>query len=555
MICNTLPQKEPKTIQSQSANEQIDKDRKESQTSENEKKNQTITPNNNINSNVEGTKFNQSSGIDSNENMIEQKITTLEKKPSITNENSSLPNVDELNSNIAINNESQNNKSEKDDNNSDLSSLVNQKIDAQEIKMVKKSKMKKGDFDRKSHLSHNIEGVIFEDINEDEEYEEKKLDPDYTKNLEEINDRDSMNIKKDILKKIQNSKFNENENALNQNEINKLNQSNNLQNIKYNDINNILKRNHSTDPNAKPSTSETGKTNIMQELLRFRNINFGDHEANIVGDEQKDENKITTNKTPGSLKHHNSTPLIPSNFKEEDKEKFISFEKVEIEEDDLNQENNDKEKNTIGEKLINGTYNAGLDSEPSKNLEYIINKLKKEREREIIIKEVKEKIAKMNDDEAEFYEIAKTIKSHKSSNKDEIINEIIESNIKKYMQKGDLLESLFTTNALKNEISKKKKKAENLDSAKASNGLTNIYKQFDKELKGVIDVMEIIKDSNKSEKIKNFINCKNSALNLLTKSRYNENKEFRLRILNVAAIILILIVFLIYHFYLKNLLN
>ncbi len=122
---------------------------------------------------------------------------------------------EEENSNIAtINNESQNNKSEKEDNNSDMSSLVNQKIESQEIKIVKRAKMKKGDFDRKSHLSYNIEGVIFEDIHEDEDWDEKeKLQMLSAENVNEhskhkgsfednYNDRDSMNIKNEILKKI-----------------------------------------------------------------------------------------------------------------------------------------------------------------------------------------------------------------------------------------------------------------------------------------------------------------------------------------------------------------
>jgi hypothetical protein len=65
--------------------------------------------------------------------------------------------------------------SEKEDNISNLSGKVSQKEDTSpEIRPLNKKSKKKGiDVDRKSHVSHNIEGIIFEDVNEEDDNEEE----------------------------------------------------------------------------------------------------------------------------------------------------------------------------------------------------------------------------------------------------------------------------------------------------------------------------------------------------------------------------------------------
>jgi hypothetical protein len=81
--------------------------------------------------------------------------------------------------------------------------------------------------------------------------------------------------------------------------------------------------------------------------------------------------------------------------------------------------------------------------------------------------------------------------------------------------------------------------------------LNSNFKDIDDQFKGVVDILQNLKQNTKSEKIKTYVTCKNSAMYLLTKSRYTENKEKRLRILNVLNILLIISVFLIFHYYFK----
>lgn len=288
----------------------------------------------------------------------EQALQPQNSSNSVNNIRSESIKEEEENSNIAtINNESQN-KSEKEDNNSDMSSLVNQKIDAQEIKIVKKAKIKKGDFDRKSHLSHNIEGVIFEDINEDEDWEEKdkilsanNINDYLVKqkgSTEDVTDKDSMNIKNEILRKI-NLQTNMSNNTTNNNNYNILNYLDNnkntsknqnetyFENINFNDVNAILKRNNSVDNSAKQTELiNTSKTNIMQELLKHRNLAFvneadkkeNKNEKQIL--EFNNDNNITDS---NRLRHFNSTPIKNSAIKDSSnnqanaiKEKYITFE-------------------------------------------------------------------------------------------------------------------------------------------------------------------------------------------------------------------------------------
>lgn len=522
------------------------------------------------------------------------------------NSNNLNPNKeDEENSNIAINNESQNNKSEKEDNNSDLSSLVNQKIDNQEIKIVKKTKMKKADFDRKSHLSHNIEGVIFEDINEDEEWEEKEklnvgssnaISNAHKNSFEDIYDKDSMNIKNEILKKLNSNNQNTHNLTItqvsNQGKKNNLSEDNYFENIDFNDANviNIMRNNSLDNSKDHQNKVEVSKSKIMQDLLKHRNLPINNDKSNI-NDVIENNNK--------TLKHFNSNPIQKTNqnmFNRDNnvKEKFITFENEN--ENDNNKKNtklnnlNNKQKiddisnknNLNNEKDINGNKidpkiedNSifkdikieNLGNENTSNINYIIEKIKKERQKDMIIKDIKEKISNQSNDEADFYEVTKTIRFHKSSDKDEILKEIIQGNIKNFIQKGEILESLISLSGLKKKESEINPNKKHKHSKKHGDIMVNTIsndkkdkessispiKEFDNELKGVVEIMQGLNQTTKSEKLKSFINCKNSALNLLTKTKYSENKSFRLRVLNGITFILIIIVFLIYHYYLRHL--
>jgi len=462
-----------------------------------------------------------------------------------------------------------------------MSSLVNQKIDSQEIKIVKKTKIKKADFDRKSHLSHNIEGVIFEDINEDDEWEEKEklhstenvLNSAHKKSFEEVYDKDSMNIKNEILKKINANNNNGLKNGLSKISNSEANEENYFDKINFNEINNIIKRNNSVDNSIKEKEKfETAKSNIMQELLKHRNL----------GNIKENQNSKNLNSNPISNSDKNLTK------DNELKEKFITFENenlvsknsllqnkthVSSLKNDINKENlNWKNKNnyTIADEereIINDIKieNINESEKATSNIAFILDKIKKEKQKEILIKEIKEKITKHSNDESEYYEVARSIKMHKTADKEEILEDIIQGNIKSFIQKGEILESLLSLGGLKKKENNKEneelqfvKKQKNilnsdkLNDKKGDDYTLNTLKKFDNELTGVVELMQNLNQNTKSEKLKTFVNCKNNALNLLTKSRYSENKDLRLRIVNGIAFIFILIVFLLYHFYLRH---
>jgi hypothetical protein len=95
------------------------------------------------------------------------KNTIPEKKPKVAaNANS------EVDSPYIIEDNKSDNKS---DNISEVSGVQKPETN-HEHKVIKKTKAKKIDFDRKSHLSYPVEGIIIEDINEDDEIEEKSRD-------------------------------------------------------------------------------------------------------------------------------------------------------------------------------------------------------------------------------------------------------------------------------------------------------------------------------------------------------------------------------------------
>ena len=544
MISTTLPEKKSvvkieDNLQNRKNSQLSDNDanRKNSQLSDKDQKQNKITNNNKENSNLQNNE------------------SKIERKTSISNDNFQVGQDEEC-SNQAINNESQN-KSEKEDNNSDVSSLVNQKIENQEIKMVKKTKLKKTEFDRKSHLSHNIEGVIFEDVNEDEEWEEKDKHKNQ-KNNHHQNDHTHKNV-------VDKSKLKYCE---------KINNTENSDTIK-----DVLKRNNSSDVNSEKKI-ETTKTSIMQELLKVRNLNFST--AN------KDENN-TDNTIP--LKHSVSNPVFPKNSmtcdlneintksKNDIQEDFISFDYIntnnsnfkapEFKNEKLNNNSNKKEirieednENNISENFINDLTNMNLNSDQQSNINYIVNRIKKEKQKEQLLKEVKEKILKQSSDEEDFYEIAKTIKIHKTTEKMEILKQIFQSNMEKYIKKGDIIESLISLNGIKknfdNSTNNNQEKTsglreENNRVNKKEDIFTNIYKDCENELKNVVENMQNFKLNSKNEKIKSFIACKNTAFNVLTKKKYSHEKKVRLRIVNGMAFVFILIVFSVYHFYIKNL--
>ena len=105
-----------------------------------------------------------------------------DKKKNRTNSNLSQDGEENTNglqnNNNNTNNTGAANTNEKDDNKSDASSPLNQRIDSNEIstKIKPKPKLKKNELDRKSHLSHIIEGVIFEDVNEEDIENEDQTD-------------------------------------------------------------------------------------------------------------------------------------------------------------------------------------------------------------------------------------------------------------------------------------------------------------------------------------------------------------------------------------------
>ncbi len=502
---------------------------------------------------------------------------------------------DEENSNVAINNESQNNKSEKEDNNSDLSSLVNQKIDNQEMKIVKKIRVKKADFDRKSHLSHNIEGVIFEDINEDEEWEDKEklnigntygLNGYHKDSFEDNYHKDPIDLSNKIMKKYNQNK-DEKDGYFSNNKNTNLNKSNNsfnenyFENINFNDEKNIGNfRSNSLNDNSK---DEISNSKIMQDLLKHRNL--------PLNCEKRNEKEILGNDI-NSLKHSNSNPIPKSthnvlNRGDIIKEKFISFENDNEDDSrmkssmkkntnkDLNEKinnikyskgnfysNNDSEENNINniqEQIIfNNSKFENIDVNKAK-LNQFLERIKKEQKKDSLIKEIKTKIFELTNDEAEFYDVTKTIKFHKTSDKDVISKEIIQGNLKKILLKGEIMDSIISLSGLqKHEIEMNSKKKithlnQGINTTNENENSSKDIKEFDNELNGVFDIIQGLNLPAKSEKLKKFINCKNSAFNLLTKSRYTESKNNRLKILNGIAFILIVIVFLIYYFYLREL--
>ena len=134
--------------------------------------------------------------------------------------------------------------------------------------------------------------------------------------------------------------------------------------------------------------------------------------------------------------------------------------------------------------------------------------------------------------------------------------------MEKYIKKGDIIESLISLNGIKknfdNSTNNNQEKTsglreENNRVNKKEDIFTNIYKDCENELKNVVENMQNFKLNSKNEKIKSFIACKNTAFNVLTKKKYSHEKKVRLRIVNGMAFVFILIVFSVYHFYIKNL--
>lgn len=402
LICNTIPEKK-----SRKNTEEEKSSRKVSQVS-NENK-ELANEDNKINTQKENESLRKNS-----ENKIE--------KSSNHNDNPSKDNYpivnEDYNSNCAINNESQNKSSEKDDNTSELSSLGNHKIEnTQEPKIIKKTKIKKGD------LSHHIEGVIFEEVDEGEEYEANN-EMNKNENLKRINSSNQIYTVQD-----------------------KGNSKNNLMQelLKFRNID-IPQGNNTKNPNETNTVNSSTNTNTIANLNSNNISHSNSNESKTKIDEHKDFKSIALSRS------NSANNPINQNYNLQRQESINKEKNVN---DDTNSEI--KEKELLSSIMEISTKNLKNKSIETSNIDYVVEKFKKEKSREIIVKEIRKKISDHNFDENEFYEISKSIKMHKTNDKEEVYKEIFAENIKNSIQKGEVIESLVTLG----ELNKKDKEKNN----------------------------------------------------------------------------------------------
>jgi hypothetical protein len=154
--------------------------------------------------------------------------------------------------------------SEKEDNISDMSGKISQKEDmSPETKPLnKKTKAKKIDpSDRKSHVSYNVEGIIFEDLNEEEDEEEQVLNNMQTIRPETMRNSDNKDFKINLKENNMNEDFSSYLKQLRQNqfgEIAKEEKAQDVQNEK------VIKQPETTESSVKNNNNIQKAQKIIQ---------------------------------------------------------------------------------------------------------------------------------------------------------------------------------------------------------------------------------------------------------------------------------------------------
>ncbi len=290
---------------------------------------------------------------------------------------------------------------------SDRSSLLREETSS-DIK-IKKNKVKKVEFDRRSH--HPIEGIIFEDVNEENENdEEDKLD-----------------------KEIQLNKL-RSETISSQERVEK----------KENEI----------------VRSQSENNNFSDYLKKLRQQQFNENE---------EEKKVTINAKQNP--HDAAEVLLKSN--------------------------------TIEHKQ----------QAPNQN------------KKESVLKSAL-------DDEIEFYDIQKTIRTHQSINQEDILKDLL----------NEKINSILSLESMKYIREINKLQSQNKPSQEQPEQEQPLQEQVDNPK----TILESVANASKNIKFEELLRQKNIALKYFARRTYKESSNKRLRIGNLVCIVLIILTFTIY---------
>lgn len=396
-----------------------------------------------------------------------------------------------------------------------------------ENKQPKKTKLKKIEIDRKSHLS-NIEGVIFEDVNEYAENEEES-DLSVKRNLTDLGIEKTEN-RKEPRETI--------ERLIKDSESKKLKLENTIEIDKESKIlDRAVKRekqvNHEGNLNNLNNTKSSEIINSHNELKRSHSDinpphgNFSDYLRNLrqsqFEPEQKQENipqSHFTNPIKTDKLINESEPEI--NFKQK--------EKIEI-----------NYKPPYAEE-INESQTAHEESTkipPKQTIQTQFNTLKE-----------------LTKEEIEFYDIFKSVRLHNAKSQEEVMKEILEDKINELTSRKkereniieEMLSKIFSKELVKSEEGKQiiNNSQENSQENVTNNNAGKNSRLLEKQK--IIDMVNILKDK---DKIESLMKQKNNALKYITGKTYQDLKKRDLRWVNFFMVILVLLTFGVYY-YSKN---
>jgi hypothetical protein len=407
-------------------------------------------------------------------------------------------------------------KDEKEDNKSDnsINSTPSAQVEKSESenkqpKREKTSKMKKMDLDRKSHLS-NIEGVIFEDVNEYAENEEES-DLSVKRHLTDLgldkneNRRDTRESIERVIRDSEGKNL-----KLEKSEIKK---DSKQEEVKINKSTSVsshseLKRSHS-DVNPPHG-------NFSDYLRNLRQSQF---EA-----EKKEENKAQPDKS-------NLSSSINTNYFKNESEPEINFkqkEKIEL-----------TDKMPLGEEI---TESQPFYEEPTKIPQKQKTQIQPNTFREL------------TNDEMEFYDIFKSLKLHKAKTQEEVMKEILDDKFQELSSKKkereniieEMLTKLFSKELAKSEEGKQIINNSQINSQEQvtnAQTATNNAENFEKQK--IQDMVNLLKGK---DKIESLMKQKNNALKYITSKAYKEMKKRDLRWINFFMVCLVLLTFGIYYY-------
>lgn len=400
-------------------------------------------------------------------------------------------------------------KEEKDDMSgmSDISSPVNRLADAHSTdgKFIKKEKttpkLKKLELDKRSHISNIIEGVIFEDMNEDENEEECE------KNLQNVTTHcRQMNAK--IVSKTKE--------------------------IINSDENNDYLIHDKSNVNKYSEDASRNKLNIPQndKLIHNTNTNF-----KIESDNNNDDSI--------HLHRYNSDINHSGNFSEY----FKRLRQAQFESDNYSNENKSKEilpSTKTGEIHKNQLSSIIIDNERyfnSNSLKFNNQSpIKKEENKSFEDSSPKNILEEMFMQENEFSCVIKSMKFHKSKTNEEIMKELIQNNFIETSNRG------YKKEYLKSILSNLNNKNIQQESNKTENDTFDLKKLNELNYSDMDNMVSFLELSKSKDNLDALYKQKNNYLKYLTRSKYKTAKKKRLEYLNISMVVIVALIFAIYYY-------